>query len=287
MTLTSKTVTLGVAAGSIVAGLVLAGSAIAGPNNNKLVIDGKEIATDVPAPKGSPFDRLYSGWRYRNEGTQSMQADDFENPMFVYVDEGLDSWQTAEGTQDKACATCHEDISSMKGVRAGYPKWNETAKKPYTLEHQINACRTEQMGAKPWQWESRKMTAMTAAIGLQSRGMPVKVQTDGPMKDWWQKGKDLYYTRVGQLDMSCAHCHEDNTGNMIRADHLSQGHINGFPLYRSKWQGPGSTHRRFSGCMKNIRAKPYKRGSDEFTALELYVASRGMGLSVETPAVRQ
>jgi sulfur-oxidizing protein SoxA len=38
--------------------------------------------------------------------------------------------------------------------------------------------------------------------------------------------------------------------------------------------------------MKNIRAEPYTRGSDEFKALELYVASRGAGLDVETPSVR-
>ena len=73
---------------------------------------------------------------------------------------------------------------------------------------------------------------------------------------------------------------------MIRADHLSQGNINGFPVYRLKWGGLGSIHRRFKGCMDQVRATPYKRGSDEFTALELYLASRGAGLSVETPAVR-
>ena len=73
---------------------------------------------------------------------------------------------------------------------------------------------------------------------------------------------------------------------MIRADHLSQGQINGFPTYRLKWAGLGSSHRRFKGCMDNIRAKPFKRGSDEFTALEVYLASRSNGLSVETPAVR-
>jgi sulfur-oxidizing protein SoxA len=38
--------------------------------------------------------------------------------------------------------------------------------------------------------------------------------------------------------------------------------------------------------MRNIRAKPYKRGSDEFVALEAYLAHRGSGLSIETPAVR-
>ncbi len=38
--------------------------------------------------------------------------------------------------------------------------------------------------------------------------------------------------------------------------------------------------------MKNIRATPHKVGGDEFRALELYVASRGNGLSSETPSVR-
>jgi sulfur-oxidizing protein SoxA len=38
--------------------------------------------------------------------------------------------------------------------------------------------------------------------------------------------------------------------------------------------------------MKNIRAQPYKEGSAEFQALELYLASRAEGLSIETPSVR-
>jgi len=130
------------------------------------------------------------------------------------------------------------------------------------------------------------MLNMTALISVQSRGMPVNIQTDGPMAEWMDKGKDLYYTRVGQLNMSCSNCHEDNYGNQIRSDHLSQGQINGFPVYRLKWAGLGSIHRRFKGCMANIRATPFKRGSDEFIALEAYVASRGIGLAVEGPSVR-
>jgi sulfur-oxidizing protein SoxA len=117
--------------------------------------------------------------------------------------------------------------------------------------------------------------------------MPVNVQVDGPMKEWSDKGKKLYYTRVGQLDMSCANCHEGYYGKYIRADHLSQGQSNGFPTFRLKWQKLGSLHRRFSGCMKNIRAVPFERGSDEFVALEIYLAHRGSGLQVETPSVRQ
>jgi sulfur-oxidizing protein SoxA len=127
---------------------------------------------------------------------------------------------------------------------------------------------------------------MTALISLQSRGLPMAVKTDGPAAAAYEMGKELYYKRVGQLDMSCSNCHEDNYGVMIRADHLSQGQINGFPTYRLKNSKINSTHARFKGCMKNIRAEPFGQGSDEFTALELYVASRGNGLSVESPAVR-
>lgn len=264
-----------------------AGFAIAGPNDSKLVIDGKELVTDLPAPEGSPFKTIYSGWRFRNESTQAMQLDDFDNPGFVNVEKGSQLWSTVEGDAGKSCASCHNDAAeSMKGVRAQMPKWNEKAGKPVTIEQTINACREQNLKAKPWKWESDEMLSMTAFIGLQSRGMPVDVQTDGPMQSWWEKGKDIYYKRVGQLDMACAGCHEDNYGKMIRADHLSQGNINGFPLYRSKWQKLGSIHRRFKGCMSNIRATPYEVGGDEFVALELYVASRGEGLSVETPAVR-
>ena len=116
--------------------------------------------------------------------------------------------------------------------------------------------------------------------------MPIAVETGGKAAAAYELGKELYYTRVGQLDMACSNCHEDNYGNMIRADHLSQGQTNGFPTYRLKNAKLNSIHGRFKGCMTNIRANPYKEGSPEFTALELYVASRGAGLSSEAPSVR-
>lgn len=264
-----------------------AGAALADYDDDELVIDGVKIATKVPAPPGHPLPEIVSGWRFRSDETQALEADDFENPAMVAVDYGQSLWDAVDGEAGKSCASCHGDVEeSMKGVRAGYPKWNEKAGRPFTLENQINACRTENMKAEPWKWESREMLAMTALVGKQARGYPMKIQKDGPMAEWIEKGKELYYTRFGQLDLACSNCHEDNYGKMIRADHLSQGHINGFPTYRFKWQGLGSLHRRFSGCMKNIRAEPFKRGSDEFVALEAYLAVRGEGLGIETPAVR-
>ena len=257
-----------------------------GPDEDKLVVDGVEYVTEVNLGDDHPLGVVYSGWRFRTDDTQALQMDDFENPAMVAVEYAIELWDTPAGSSNKSCADCHGDVESFAGLKATTPKWDEKAGAPLTLEDLINRSIVEDQGAEKWKWESSEMLAMTSLIGMQSRGMPVAVQEDGPMADWVEKGKELYYTRVGQLDMSCANCHEDNYGNMIRADHLSQGMTNGFPTYRFKWQGLGTLHRRFSGCMKNIRATPYKRGSDEFTALEIYLAVRGKGLSVESPSVR-
>ena len=79
----------------------------------------------------------------------------------------------------------------------------------------------------------------------------------------------------------------ENEGKHLRTEILSQGQTNGFPLYRLKWQGFGSVQKRFAGCNEETRAAPYPLGSDEYTNLELYVAWRGNGLPIETPAVRK
>lgn len=248
-----------------------------------------EERKSYPTPKGHPLDKVISGFEFRTKETQAIQLDDFQNPGFLLVDQGEELWSKAEGSAGKACMDCHNDAAdSMKTVGATYPKWNDKVGKPVNVEQRINLCRTENMGAEEWKYESGQMLAMTTFVKSQSRGMPVNVDfSAGEMKKWQEKGDEIYHTRFGQLDMSCAHCHEDNWGNQIRSDLLSQGHSNGFPTYRLKWQGVGTLHRRFKGCMDQIRAEPFKRGSDEFIAIETYLAWRGIGLPVETPAVRQ
>lgn len=272
------------------AAAMIAGPAFAEPVEDTLILNEEiEMVTwtdPSPAVDGA-LSEVISGWHFRGDDTRAMQADDFDNPGMMFVEQARDAWETVEGTAGKSCASCHgEADDSMKGVRAVYPKWNETAGEVRTLEMQINACRTEQMGAEPWKYAGKDMINMTALISSVSRGMPVNVAIDGPARETWEKGKEIYYTRFGQLELSCANCHEDNYGRMIRADHLSQGQINGFPTYRLKNTKLNSAHSRFKGCIRDTRAETFAEGSPEFIALELYVASRGNGLSVEGPSIR-
>lgn len=243
------------------------------------------VRTDAPAHVEN-LSTIYSGWVFRSTETQALQMDDFENPGMIFVDDAIEAWNTAEGTEGQSCAACHGAPEEMAGVRAVYPKWNDEAEEVRTIAMQVNGCRTEQMGADEWKYDGNEMLNMEALLASVSRGIPVNVAIDGPVQAMWEKGRELYYTRFGQLDLSCANCHEDNYGNNIRADHLSQGQTNGFPTYRLKNAKLNGVQGRFRGCIRDTRAETYAVGSEEFIALELYVASRGNGLSVEGPSVR-
>ena len=261
---------------------IVAGSAL---------VAGAAFAEDrksYPAPEDHPLSEIISGYEFRTPETKALQDDDFENPAYVLLDLGAELWDTADGAAGKSCASCHGDASeSMKGIGATYPKWSAERNKAITVEQQINICREEQMQADTWKWtKDPNMLGMTIFVKNQSRGMPIAIDSSPEMEAVRKLGEEVYYTRYGQLDMSCANCHEDYYGNYIRADMLSQGQINGFPTYRLKWSGVGSTHRRFKGCMDNIRANPFKPQGEEFTALEAYMMYRAVGLPIETPAVR-
>ncbi len=270
---------------ALAAALVLGSMAVSANALRADPLPGYEAVKPLP---GNPLPEVISGYWYRSETVRAMQDDDFENPGFLWVERGEELWSEPDGEAGKSCADCHGDAEeTMKGVAAHYPKWFEPLGKPVNLEQRINICREKQMKAKPWKYESEELLAMTTYLRNQSRGMPVDVDVSGPMQSWWERGKKYYYQRRGQLDMACSNCHEDYSGHRIRADHLSQGQSNGFPTYRLKWQKVGSLHRRFRGCNKQIRAEPQPYGSDDYLALEIYLAWRGHGLPIETPAVRQ
>ena len=264
------------------------GAALADEDAELLINGDIEIVTktEAPAHLDGALDEIMSGWRFRSAETQAMEADDFDNPGMLMVEDAMVAWETASGTEGKSCMDCHGAPEDMAGVKPTYPKWNEAAGELRTIQMQVNDCRVNRMGAEAEKVDSTAALAMEALLSSVSRGMPMNVAIDGPVADAWQQGHDMYYTRYGQLELSCANCHEQNYGNMIRADHLSQGQVNGFPTYRLGDAKLIGAQTRFKGCIRDTRAETFDPGAPEFIALELYVASRGNGLSVEGPAVR-
>ncbi len=281
---------LGLMGGAAVAALAFAGTAMADIGDNEsLVVNGEiemVIETDPPEHLQGVFDRIYSGWVFRSDETQAMQADDFENPGMIFADQAREAFDTVMGSEGNSCATCHENPESLADVRSTYPVWDEEHGTVQTVELQVNECMTERMGAEPYGYDSQEMRNMSALISSVGRGRIINVAMDGPAQETWEQGREIYYTRYGLLELSCANCHEQNYGNNIRADHLSQGQINAFPAYRLRNAQLNSVHGRFRGCIRDTRAETFAVGSPEFVALELYVATRGNGLTVEGPSIR-
>lgn len=228
-----------------------------------------------------------SGYTYAAAETRAIQDDDFDNPGSLWLSRGESLWQQTEGHENKACASCHGQAeTSMRGVGARYPVYAKEAGRLLNVEQRINQCRTERMGATAWPSESEALLAMTAYVKHQSFMLPVAARIDGDAAPFFARGKAIYLARRGQLDLACSDCHERNHGRLLRANRLSEGMSNGFPLYRLKWQTLASLQRRIVGCMNDVRAEPYPEGAEEYVDLELYLAWRARGLPVETPAVR-
>lgn len=228
-----------------------------------------------------------SGYTFLSPATRAQQDDDFTNPGMLWVEHGKRLWATPGGA-GKSCATCHADaMQSMRGVAARYPAFDPTRRRVINLEQRINACRVEHQQASQLPYESQELLGLTAFVGRQSLGIPVAVRIDGPSATSFQRGRATYYQRQGQLDMSCAQCHQERAGARLRGEVISQGQINGHPVYRQLWESMGSTHRMFAWCNAAVRAEPYPPGSQNYVDLELFVKWLGRGLPVETPAIRR
>lgn len=220
-----------------------------------------------------------SGHEDASPPVRAMQDDDSANPGFLWVQQGEAIW--ADG-----CSSCHGGATAMRGVSARYPAYDAKLGRPLTLEQRIEQCRTERQGKAAFAPESDELLAITAFVGLQSRGMPMAVDATGSARPFAERGRALFTTRMGQLNLSCAQCHDDLAGHHLAGASIPQGQPNGYPLYRLEWQSLGSLGRRLRNCLTGVRAEPFAPDSPDLVALELYLGERADGLTVETPAVR-
>jgi sulfur-oxidizing protein SoxA len=234
-----------------------------------------------------PLAERRSGYEFMSRETRAMQDDDATNPAMLWVLDGEALWNRKAGAADKACADCHGDAGkSMKGVAARFPAFDSSIKKLVNLEQRINFCRTERQKAPALQLESRDMLALSAYVSRQSRGMPIAVEATEKLQPFLEAGRAAFSRRQGQLNISCAQCHDERWGAKLAGNPIPQAHPTGYPIYRLEWQGAGSLQRRLRNCMIGVRAEPYEYGSPEYVELELYLMWRARGMKLETPAVR-
>ncbi len=232
------------------------------------------------------FETPKSGLSFASEEIRKLQDDELGNPAQLLVDQARTLWSQVPPVKGKACAECHGQVEAMKGAATRYPKVLDKHGLS-NLEGRINLCRIEHQGQAAWAYESPQLLGMTALIATQSRGLSNQASIEAGARPHFDAGQNMYYERMGQMNLSCAHCHEKNAGRRLLAEVISQGHPNAYPIYRLEWQATGSLHRRFRSCLNGVKAELWPQGSPELLNLELFLAWRGQGLGVETPGVRR
>ena len=233
-----------------------------------------------------PLSERKSGYEFMGRETRAMQDDDATNPATLSLLDGEALWKAKAGEAGRSCADCHgEPSASMKGVAVRYPAMDAKGRL-MDLEQRINECRVERQKAPALAFESRDLLALTALVGRQSRGLAIDIKVDERTKAPLEAGRELFHRRQGQLNLSCAQCHDERSGIKLAGNTIPQAHPTGYPIYRLEWQGMGSLQRRLRNCFIGVRAEPYAYGSKEFAELELYLMWRARGMKLETPAVR-
>jgi sulfur-oxidizing protein SoxA len=217
------------------------------------------------------------------------QWEDIEEfpPYELNIDNGKKAFNTPF-KNGKTYASCFRNDGD--GIKQDYPYYDSATGKVVTVESAINDCRSKN-GEEPLKWQKGEIADISAYMAYTSRGNKTNVVVPGDEGAMaaYTRGKNHFYAKRGQLNMSCADCHKSNAGNRIRADLLSPalGHTTHFPVYRSKWGGLGTLHRRYGGCNKQVRAKPFKPQSDEYRALEYFHTYMSNGLVMNGPGARK
>ena len=230
-------------------------------------------------------DTRQSSYYLMTPENRAMQDDSNLNPALFWVMDGQSLWKEKTGKKNIACASCHGDSGQkMAGVATQFPKMQKG--KLQTLEGQINQCRTSRQEAPVLAYESKELLALTTWVASQSKGMPIAVQETPQNKKDLQQGHQFFNERMGQLNLSCAQCHQDRAGLKLGGSLIPQGHPTAYPIYRIEWQTMGSLQRRLRNCMSGVRAQQFEYGSQEMAQLELFLMWRARGMPLETPGVR-
>lgn len=259
------------------------------------------------AAQATPAEDLQAFREYFMKRFPGVPLEEYKNGVYAINADARSSWEAIEEfppyedavakgeklfktkfANGKSYASCFPN--GGKGIRQNYPYFDKESGKVKTLEGEINECRVKN-GEQPLGWKKGDIASISAYMASTSNGkkLNVVVPNDKRALAAYNRGKHHFYAKRGQLNLSCANCHVDNAGNMVRADTLSPalGHPTHFPVWRLKWDGLGTIQRRYGGCNEQVRAKAFKAQSDEYTALEYFHTYMSNGISVNAPSTRK
>ncbi|MDJ0740124.1 MAG: sulfur oxidation c-type cytochrome SoxA [Gammaproteobacteria bacterium] len=264
------------------------------------------VMADKRAADTSPAEDLKTYRDYFQKRFPGVPLNEFGNGVYAIDNVSRDSWNAVEEfppyepmieagqaiwdarfANGKRLGSCFGGDPAQRG---NFPYWDAKRKMVVTLPLAINEC-LESNGEPPLPYRKGRIADLLAFMSYRSRGQKINVEIpdDPDAIAAYNAGKSFYFARRGQLNFSCAHCHFESAGMNVRTDVLSPalGHTSGWPVYRSKWGELGTLHRRFAGCNRRVRAKPFAAQGTEYRNLEYFLSHVSNGIEYNGPSARK
>jgi len=222
-----------------------------------------------------------------NEDMRKQWKEIMEFPPYeLSLDEGRAEW-AKPFANGKHYADCFDNKG--EGIRQTYPRFIAGTGQIETLEGAINRCRVEN-GEKPLDPMTGLMASLAAVMSESSRGNPfaIPIPDDPRALAAYERGKEFFYSRKGQLGVSCASCHMSPAGQRMRGDILAPalGILAAMPIYRSDWGSMGTSIRRISTCSSQTRALPLKPDDEDYRDVEYFLSYMSNGIPIVGPGAR-
>ena len=158
-----------------------------------------------------------------------------------------------------------------------------------TIERAINQC-FKSILAIPPKYGSDALSMLVATYREQYKDVPLNIDYSEPrMRAIYKKGRDLFWSRRGQNNFSCAACHIHNAGNQMRNTVLSAalGQAALLPVYSPRLAKEGKNwvnlHDQYARCYLRSGAAPLPQQSKDYIALEVYQAIMDSGIPLNAP----
>ena len=249
-----------------------------------------------------PLKDLHLIQKYFKQRFPNVAFADYSNGVYALDAVARENWEALEEFPpyeihiDSGEALWNQDIKTYQacfpqgpGIKHLYPQWDDDIKTVVTMPYAINICR-KQANLEEYDYMGAEINSLVAYMAYQSRDkiINIKVPNNNALRAY-QEGKKFYFTRRGQLNFACFHCHFDNAGKKLRTESLGPalGQTTGWPTYRNKWGALGPLHKRYIGCNKQVRAAPLSAQSETYRNLEYFHTHMNNGLPINGPSVRR
>lgn len=289
--------------GLALSGVFIAASGTAGATEIKpnAYYPGKEIF--IPGVENDPLD-TYRYWKDRDTIRKSiadgvpdekmnyknirwLEADDFNGEVVIAEAELIFN---RVGPKGESCASCHgERGEKLSGVATTYPKYDSDAGRMVAMVNRVEMCAEKNTGENI-PVDSAENTLLVNYINHKSHGQKIQVDVDSKHgKEAFERGRNLFFKRVGQFDFACASCHTAPTAlKQLRGMRPSTiyGDAASYPI----WEYPASPERRYlytiqrqiSSCSFNARMELEDEGSPEYIDMEVFIRALSNGHEINS-----